>query len=265
MNDEAKLKQLHKTFENVSLFEEWDRRYYYPEAIRFYGMAFDFIVKSLNIKPGDIVLDAGCGPGRHAMEFARRGIRCRAIDFSEAVLMEAEKRAKAAGLDRLIGFKREDLTCLSFADHSFDFIFCWGVLMHVPDILVAVSELARVLKPGGRIAVTLTNPNSAELMAYKTLRRLAKGKAGGGAGSSWLESPTGQIYVRGIPPDELIQMLSLNHVRVLEARPGQFAEFRSKNWLLRKGVSLWNEVWFKTVRFPSLASGYIIIAEKERS
>lgn len=263
MTNEAKLKQLHKTFENVSLFEEWDRRYYYPEAIRFYGMAFDFIVKSLNIKPGDIVLDAGCGPGRHAMEFARRGIRCRAIDFSEAVLMEAEKRARAAGSDRLIEFKREDLTGLSFADHSFDFIFCWGVLMHVPDIRVAVGELARVLKPGGRIAVTLTNPNSAELMAYRTLRRILKGKRA--EQSPWLESPTGQIYVKGIPPYELIQMLSSNHVRVIEARPGQFAEFRPKNCLLRKGVSLWNEAWFKTVRFPSLASGYIIIGEKERS
>jgi ubiquinone/menaquinone biosynthesis C-methylase UbiE len=263
MVNDAQLNNLQKTFEDVSLYEEWDRRYYYPEAVRFYRLAFDFIVKALGVKPGDVVLDAGCGPAKHTMEFARQGIFCRAVDFSEAVLKEAERRATAAALDRMIQFQKEDLTELTFPDRTFDFIFCWGVLMHVPDIRKAVSELARVLKPGGRIAVTLTNPKSAEMMAYRTLRRILKGKRG--EESPWLESPTGPIYVRGIPPDELIQMLSSNHVRLIEARPGQFAEFRPKNWLLRKVISLWNEVWFKAVRFPSLASGYIIIGEKERS
>ncbi len=65
-----RIHDLHQTFEDLNLFHEWDRRYYYSEAIRFYGLAFDFIVMSLMIQPGDIVLDAGCGPGKHTVEFA---------------------------------------------------------------------------------------------------------------------------------------------------------------------------------------------------
>jgi len=90
MRHQRDIAKLHTTFGDLSLFEEWDRRYYYREAMSFYTMSLEFVIKSLRLNPGDLVLDTGCGQGVHTLQFAMRGIFCKAIDFSSAVLAEAE-------------------------------------------------------------------------------------------------------------------------------------------------------------------------------
>ncbi|MFQ5853494.1 MAG: class I SAM-dependent methyltransferase [Candidatus Binatia bacterium] len=254
--------KLHTTFEDLRLFTDWDNRYYYPEALRFYEMAIDFVVQSLGVRPGQSILDVGCGPANHSIAFARRGISCIAIDWSQAVLEEAARRVSGAGLGKMVQLKQEDITCLSYADQSFDFIFCWGVLMHVPDLNKGVSELARVLKPGGRIAISMSNPRSAQMIAYKILRRIKKGVQGQVSDSPWMESPSGPIFVRGMTFHDLTNVLEQNHLHVLKVRAGQFADLHSQNIFLRRSICVLNKVWFKTIKTPLLASGYILIGQK---
>jgi len=262
MRHHSDITNLHRTFEDVSLFEEWDRRYYYKEAMNFYAMSLEFVIKSLRLSPGELVLDAGCGPGVHAMQFARRGIFCKAIDFSSYVLAEAERRVRAATLHRMVTFEKEDLAQLSYKDNSIPSIFCWGVLMHVPDIKTALAEIGRVLMPGGRLAISMTNPWSFEALTHKTLARLRQAYNGTTALSPWTQSSAGTIYVKGMRPPYLTQILAENRIRIVCVRAGQFIEYRSNHANLRRLLAAWNELWFSVIRSPLLASGYIVIGEK---
>jgi SAM-dependent methyltransferase len=117
----------------------------------------------LGIQPGERVLDLGCGFGRHAFESMRRGAHVVACDFSLAELKDvrgmfaAIREDEAATLPEGAGGSATngDATRLPFADASFDRIIASEVLEHIPDDTAAFSELARVLKPGGTLAVTV--------------------------------------------------------------------------------------------------------------
>ncbi len=107
----------------------------------------------LGVRPGDRVLDLGCGFGRHAFESVRRGARVVACDMSLAELKDVSGMFAAIGLGG--SPTNGDATRLPFADASFDRIIASEVLEHIPDDGAALAELFRVLKPGGTIAVTV--------------------------------------------------------------------------------------------------------------
>lgn len=117
----------------------------------------------LGVQPGDRVLDLGCGFGRHAFESLRRGARVVACDMSLAELKDVSGMFAAIGDDEAATLPHQswgaaangDATRLPFADGSFDRIIASEVLEHVPDDGAAFAELARVLRPGGTIAVTV--------------------------------------------------------------------------------------------------------------
>jgi len=73
------------------------------------------IISQLRLRPGDYVLDVGCGPGRHALELARRGIRCLGIDISERFVEIATEMAFTEGLSDLVAFERIDARKLRFS------------------------------------------------------------------------------------------------------------------------------------------------------
>ncbi|TSA53601.1 MAG: class I SAM-dependent methyltransferase [Actinobacteria bacterium] len=115
----------------------------------------------LSIGKGTLFLDAGAGFGRHAFEAARRGARVVALDYAhdEVVAMRATFSAmyEAGEIqpESLVGILRGDATCLPFADNSFECIITSEVLEHIQNDVGALSELARVLKPGGTLAATV--------------------------------------------------------------------------------------------------------------
>ena len=113
------------------------------------------------VGPGDRVLDMGCGGGRHAFSVYRRGADVVALDMSEKDLREVEVMFRAMELEGEVPAGasatavRGNAYALPFADASFDRVIAAEVLEHLPDDLDAMTELARVLRPGGLIAVTV--------------------------------------------------------------------------------------------------------------
>jgi len=111
------------------------------------------------VEPGERVLDMGCGGGRHAFALYRRGAHVVALDLDAAELKDvagmfaalAPEVPEGATAQAVRGSAYE----LPFADDSFDKIIAAEVLEHLPEDSRAMRELARVLKPGGSIAVTV--------------------------------------------------------------------------------------------------------------
>ena len=116
----------------------------------------------LGLANGDKVLDLGCGFGRHAFEAARRGAHVVALDAGRdevdgvaatfAAMLEAGELRTS---DLHTACVQGDALHLPFPDATFDRVICSEVLEHIPGDLEAMSELARVLRPGGTMAITV--------------------------------------------------------------------------------------------------------------
>ena len=115
----------------------------------------------LGLRPGDRVLDMGCGAGRHAFEMYRRGGDVIAFDqdgdelAGVLELFGAMRDAGEVPLGAEADIKQGDALSLPFVDEEFDRVVAAEVLEHVPDDTGAIAELVRVLRPGGSIAVTV--------------------------------------------------------------------------------------------------------------
>jgi len=116
---------------------------------------------TLGLRPGDLVLDAGVGFGRHAFESARRGGRVVALDYAADEVVgtrntfAAMAEAGEIPADRYVGVLQGDATRLPFSDGTFDRVVTSEVLEHIQDDVAAIAELTRVLRPGGVLAATV--------------------------------------------------------------------------------------------------------------
>jgi ubiquinone/menaquinone biosynthesis C-methylase UbiE len=114
------------------------------------------VLELLGDAAGKDVLDAGCGTGRYALRLAQAGARVCGLDGCEEMLAVARRKAAEAGLE--IDLRLGDVTHLPYPDACFDIAICALTLCHVADIRGAVAELARVLRPGGRLVVSDFHP-----------------------------------------------------------------------------------------------------------
>lgn len=112
-----------------------------------------FLVSRVAAVPGARVLDVATGTGLVARELVRRrGVRVVGLDQSEAMLGEAVRRTRAAGLGERIRFVLGRAERLPFPDGAFDAVTFTYLLRYVDDPGATVAELARVLRPGGTLA-----------------------------------------------------------------------------------------------------------------
>ncbi|MCX2450111.1 methyltransferase domain-containing protein [Pedobacter sp. PLR] len=118
----------------------------------------DEIVRVLNLKSNDIVLDIASGTGEPGLTIASRLGTGKVIltDLAEDMLEIAAENAAKRNITN-IETQACDVSNLPFADNSFDAISCRFGFMFFPDMQVAAKEMARVLKPGGRVAAAVWN------------------------------------------------------------------------------------------------------------
>ncbi|MBV9088974.1 MAG: class I SAM-dependent methyltransferase [Mycobacteriaceae bacterium] len=115
----------------------------------------------LGIGPGDKVVDVGCGAGRHAFEAYRRGADVTAIDHDAAevqtvktifeAMAEAGEAPESASARVVLG----DARTMPYPDEAFDYVIASEILEHVTEDDALISELIRVLKVGGTLAVSV--------------------------------------------------------------------------------------------------------------
>ena len=107
---------------------------------------------------GKLVLDLGCGAGIDSAEFARNGASVVSTDFTRTATKSTQSLLEEANLPAQV--VQADATSLPFKKETFDCIYSFGVLHHIPDVDKAVVEINRVIKPGGQVMAMLYNKDS---------------------------------------------------------------------------------------------------------
>jgi Methylase involved in ubiquinone/menaquinone biosynthesis len=118
----------------------------------------DDFVDSIGVKPGMKVLDVACGTGNTAIPEAKKGAEVIGVDIATNLIEQARQRAKAEGLQ--IKFEEGDVEDLQFPDASFDAVVTMFGAMFAPRPDVTASEMIRVTKPGGFIAMGNWTPEA---------------------------------------------------------------------------------------------------------
>ncbi|MEV6042550.1 class I SAM-dependent methyltransferase [Streptomyces xanthochromogenes] len=125
---------------------DWDRKF--PDD----GPAFAAAVTEVGLSPGDAVLDAGCGTGR-ALAPLREAVGPTGVVVGVDLTPEMLAQAVRAGRDRQAALLRADVARLPLASASVDVVFGAGLISHLPQPADNLRELARVTRPGGRLAL----------------------------------------------------------------------------------------------------------------
>lgn len=252
---------------------EWESAYLNPGLDAIYEGIFGRIFDALVGQPEPRLLDAGCGYCHHALRLARRGARITGVDFSPAALAAAESNIAAAPAGDRIELREGSLLALPFADGAFDNVLCWGVLMHIPDIETALSELCRVVAPGGRLVIGENSAASVDarlfeptLRAVKRLlgRRLPERRRTAFGIEEWTATDSGGLLVRKTDLDRLAAFCAERGLRLADRFGTQFTESYASArlpWLVRR-IQRFNEGRFATQGRVDSFHGQVLVLER---
>lgn len=253
------------------IHEQWEGDYLNRDLDRFYDAAFDRILSTFGDTRGKSLLDIGCGYCHHTMRLVKGGLQITATDFSEVPLEHARK--VIAGHEDQVTLQQADATYLPFDAKTFDFVLFWGVLMHIPDAKKALSEVARVLKPGGKLALSEVNRNSLDVRIVEQLVNVARSLLGKGARErnrtalgieEWHVADQGRLVVRKTDMAALEAYCKTIGLRLEQRFAGQFTETytRVPSRPLKRAIYGFNQWWFERNGSPALAVSNILIFRK---
>ncbi|MCP4293193.1 MAG: methyltransferase domain-containing protein [bacterium] len=149
--------------------EEFERKYSNKTFYSICRKTTDHLEEWMRINcPGKTALDYCCGLGASTRRLAKFGAMAYGIDIAEEEVKTATLDAEKAGLADQTNFQVMDAENMDFEDNTFDLIFCSGVLHHL-DLDAAYPELARVLKPGGKILCLEALAHNPIIQLYRRL------------------------------------------------------------------------------------------------
>lgn len=187
----------------------------YDSALKAFHAAFEpeleAAVRRYELAPDARVLDCPCGDGFYTNLFARRmpSGTLVAADLSPAYLDRAREAVPDAPPELDVQFVKADAYSLPFDDSSFELVWCAQSMISLDDPLRAIREMARVLKPGGRVAVLETDeyhhlllpwPVGLELALQAAVRERCKQKYGSGAKFAQSRKLRAQFLEAGLTP-----------------------------------------------------------------
>lgn len=143
------------------------------------------VLDRLDPQPGQRLLDLACGTGAVAELAAQAGADVVGVDIAPGLIKQAKERAEQRGLD--IDYRVGDAEALDLEDAGFDLVTSTCGVMFTPDHSAIASELGRVTKPGGRIALVCWTPDSglAKIFALMGPFQAAPPPAGVGNQFDW--------------------------------------------------------------------------------
>lgn len=255
------------------IHEEWDSDYLAPEMDRCYERAYDNLVELLRPPPDAPLLDAGCGYCHHAVRLAERGFKVSGIDMSEPALAAARQYLAKKGMTDRISLQQGNLLDLPFEDGQWDYVHCWGVLMHVPDLEGALSELARVTKPGGTLILMENNMRSVHTRVFEPLIRSIKTIIGRYNPSQertergierWYNKPGGTMLVRMTDMDFLTRFLRDEGLTLRHRLASQLSELYTSVPIesLKHALQVANTMYVDRKGAAGIAQGNILVFEK---
>jgi len=135
--------------------------YFDAPPLSFWNRFGQATINRLSLQPGNRVLDVCCGTGASAIPAAVRvgsTGQVLGIDLAESLLELARQKSRQQGLEN-IEFRYGDFEKLGLPDESFDAVVCVFGIFFVPDMIGAVRELWRMVRPGGKLAITSWGKN----------------------------------------------------------------------------------------------------------
>ena len=250
------------------IHEDWEDHYRTPGHERVTDLVFERGLEAVGAPDGSQWHDVGCGPAFHSIRLARAGYRVKGLDLSEQVLETARQNVAEAGFADRIELSVGNLLELPLGDREAGYILCWGVLMHVPDVEAAVGELARVLRPGGRIMVSENNLASLENLLLGLTDRFGSGdvrrrRTPAGA-ERWFDTPAGTLLTRQCDQDWLAREFERHGVRRVKRLPGSLTGLYTKLPSAPANVIHGlNALWLRS-GVPGPAHGNLTIFERSR-
>jgi ubiquinone/menaquinone biosynthesis C-methylase UbiE len=139
----------------------------YDNISRSISGAIDHCVERLDPAIGERIADVATGTGWTSRVIARLGAHVVGVDIADGMLNAAREIAREQNLS--IGYQRGDAEALPFQDGEFDAVISTFGVMFAPDQQSAASELARICRPGGRLAIAAWVPDSSAVTLRKVL------------------------------------------------------------------------------------------------
>ena len=146
----------------------------FKESVDLFFKRLEIVGLEKNIFHEKKCLDAGCGGGRNSIAMSMAGARqVEGIDLGELGIEDARNRAKNINITN-INFQKASILDIPYQDETFDFVWCAGVVMITQDPSKALSELCRVLKPGGQLYILVYATGGLRWPLINLLRPFAK-------------------------------------------------------------------------------------------
>jgi demethylmenaquinone methyltransferase/2-methoxy-6-polyprenyl-1,4-benzoquinol methylase len=224
--------------ENRAMFDNIAGYYDCTNKILSFGLDYRwrrFAVARLAPQAGKVYLDVGAGTGDIALEIANQapGSRVVGIDPSEVMLEVGRSKVKAAGFERDITLEVGDVLGLRYDDHSFDGAITSFCIRNVTDRRRGLSEIRRVVRPGGKLIILeLTEP------------------------TGLLMRPMFRLYANAVMP--LLTKL-LSSVSAYRYLADSMAHFPKPDTVL----ALMNEVGFVNLRYKHMTGGIVTLFQGE--